>query len=74
MTKKIFGVMIVLLASLFLSACAIRVAGPPCLGYGCPVGTASGTAHASATTPQPAGQAVAAKNTPASQHPAISGK
>jgi len=74
MTKKIFGVMIVLLASLFLSACAIRVAGPPCLGYGCPVGTASGTAHASATTPQPTGQAVAAKNTPPAPRAINSGK
>jgi len=73
MTKKIFGLTILLLALLFLPACFVRITGP-CLGYGCPTGTSAGSAHATNTRTQPTGQAVAGKNTSPAQPAAIPGK
>jgi len=73
MMKKLVGLAVVLLAFVFLSACAIRMADAPCLGYGCPTWTGSGTTHAANTPAQSNSQALAKKNAPSGQH-AVAGK
>ena len=73
MMKKLVGLVVVLLAFVFLSACAIFRAGAPCLGYGCPNWATSGSPHAANTPAQSNGQSLAEKNAPPDQH-AIAGK
>jgi hypothetical protein len=74
MTKKLMGLVVVLLAFLFLSGCCIRRCGPPCLGYGCPAwAERSDVAHAANTPTQPKGQALAKRNAPSAERP-IAGK
>jgi hypothetical protein len=56
MTNKALGLTIVLLSVLCLPACMLRMAGP-CLGYGCPAMSGSGSANASNAGAAPANAA-----------------